>query len=249
VSHQQFYFWTFRWAEPVSWMALSSSLKVVLTAVFVRRVFGTRFDLRTVGPLAAMSLGAFLVEYDPRFTLQHPPSFYMVFLAGLSLNCFAGVLQEAAFKTSMQSSIHVQNSFVYVFMLLSNVMTYAVLGSWQRDASVVDESAHLFTGIGWLVFAICISEALAGLSMSYVSKVYSSISKVFASSFNMALVSAAGAVLFDAPVTVTHVAGIAMISGALYVYQRDAKLHSDSDAAGEPQKKQQEKQEKKAEVV
>jgi UDP-sugar transporter A1/2/3 len=203
-------------------------LKVVLTAVFVRRVFGTRFDLRTLAPLVVMTVGAFAVEYDPRFTFKHETSFYLIFLAGLSLNCMAGVQQEALFKRAMHTSIHVQNTFVYLFMLLSNLVTYFVLGSWQRDTTLVDADASLWAGFTWIVLAICIGEAVAGLSMSYVSKVYSSISKVFASSFNMALVSVTSTLLFGTPTTFIHVCGIAMITAALYYYQRDATLHSDA---------------------
>jgi UDP-sugar transporter A1/2/3 len=206
-------------------------LKVVLTAVFVRRVFGTRFDLRTLAPLVAMTVGAFAVEYDPRFTFKHELSFYLTFVAGLSLNCMAGVQQEALFKRSMHTSIHVQNTFVYLFMLLSNVVSYVVLGAWQRDTTIVDADAPLFAGFTWIVLAICLGEAVAGLSMSYVSKVYSSISKVFASSFNMALVSVSSTVLFGTPTTLVHVCGIATITAALYFYQRDATLHSDAGGA------------------
>jgi hypothetical protein len=181
-----------------------------------------------------MTVGAFAVEYDPRFTFKHETSFYLIFLAGLSLNCMAGVQQEALFKRAMHTSIHVQNTFVYLFMLLSNLVTYFVLGSWQRDTTLVDADASLWAGFTWIVLAICIGEAVAGLSMSYVSKVYSSISKVFASSFNMALVSVTSTLLFGTPTTFIHVCGIAMITAALYYYQRDATLHSDAKSVLQP---------------
>ncbi len=226
LIYDQFYFWVFRTAEPVTWMALSSSLKVALTAIFVKRVFDTRFDLRTLAPLVTMAIGAFLIEYDPQFTLQHSTSFYLVFLGGLSLNCCAAVLRERAFKMSMATSIHVQNAVVYVFMLASNLVSYAVLGAWQRDASI-DAAAPLFSGMSWFVIAICGSETLVGLSMSYVSKVYSSITKVLAGCMNLALVSLAGAVLFRASLTLAHVVGIVTITASMYAYQRDATLHSD----------------------
>ena len=121
------------------------------------------------------------------------------------------------FKSDYQVSVHAQNALVYCGMLLTSGTAYMLSASKESADNVPQtpwDGFDAFTG------GIVVGEALGGMCMAYICKVYSSVTKVYAGCVVMAVVTVGSAILGDAPLTLAHSGGVALCAGALLAYQR-----------------------------
>ena len=107
----------------------------------------------------------------------------------------------------------------------------AAISHLMFDSSAA--KTDLFRGFGWPVMIVIVGEALGGIAMSYVCKIYSTLTKVYGGCVVMCIVTL-GSALFDETPLATHSAvGILLCCGSLIAYHSkaepyQAKMHDKS---------------------
>ncbi|XP_064623309.1 UDP-galactose transporter senju-like isoform X2 [Lineus longissimus] len=197
-------------------------LRVIVTGVVYQIVFKRRLSLIQWGSLIILAIGCVIKELKFGGTDgegKKQVSFFnyhlLLILVQVFMSCLAGVYTEFLLKKDGgQVPIMVQNFFMYVDSIISNIVLLCLTGGIK----------DLVKPEGWqalgqpLVLCVIMNISIAGITTSMFLKHLNSIVKLFAASVEILLTAVVCRFLFGTALNAQTVISISLVCGALYLY-------------------------------
>eukprot|EP00931_Biecheleriopsis_adriatica_P033810 TRINITY_DN19604_c1_g1_i1.p1 TRINITY_DN19604_c1_g1~~TRINITY_DN19604_c1_g1_i1.p1 ORF type:complete len:376 (+),score=71.61 TRINITY_DN19604_c1_g1_i1:26-1129(+) len=193
-----------------------SQLKTVFTAVLFRLVLQRKlapYQFLAVGQLACGTAVSQLVDKaDGRDTGTASFTGFMLAVLQCLLSSLGGIYNEKLLKQKDKNAIHWQNTLLYVWGIIFNVIAYAMNGAGDFSSDA------LFAGYNSWTWVVIVNNALTGLAISAILKFADNIARVFASAAAMLLTMLVAVVFFNEPITAKLVLALMVVSMSVMQY-------------------------------
>mmetsp|Transcript_23226 Transcript_23226/g.38833 ORF Transcript_23226/g.38833 Transcript_23226/m.38833 type:complete len:452 (-) Transcript_23226:223-1578(-) len=219
-------------ASPVTWVVFSH-LEIPIVALMTVFILGRRLSIPqwiSVILLVDGVMASQMAICESRLGVKcdHLSDFpitalFMVLLSAL-MAATAGTAVEYLFKEEYGTSLHLQNSQLYVWGIVSNAVVLVVQ---ERKAM---EVGTLWDGFDKQVIFILITMALQGLCVAAVVKHMSNVAKVYASACGLFVAALMSAIMSDFDFSLPFSLAAIVVCCALYLYHMDG--HRDMAGTG-----------------
>eukprot|EP01135_Chromosphaera_perkinsii_P004148 Nk52_evm55s270 gene=Nk52_evmTU55s270 len=215
--------------DPTTYFLLLQ-IRVVVTGIVFQFLFNKQLSRTQWISLIVLTCGCVIKEYghmagvdaaktksaEELEAARNSNNFYlMLIFVQVFCSCFAGVYNEKLLKGSAGNvDIMVQNSFMYIDSILSNVCFMYVRGDLAGAISPTNIAALMEHN----TMAIITNNALIGITTSLLLKHLNSIVKVYASAAELMITAVAAYFLFGITIDVYTVIAIGMVSYAIFSY-------------------------------
>ena len=210
--------------DPASFQLLNN-LKIVSTAICFRIVMKKELSNRKWAAITLLFLAGLVNSIGGLTTDQKSPRDMFVTVTGLvlvviycSISAIAGVFTELMLKQSMNTSVHVQNLYLYSFGLLIN-WTMMLVNVYKSD---FDAHASVFQGFTYWTWFIVLTQASNGVLISIVMKFRSNLSRLFIMGAAMVMTSVMSYLVFGYHLNVSFSLASVCVFVALYLNHYDA---------------------------
>ncbi|XP_065672546.1 probable UDP-sugar transporter protein SLC35A4 isoform X5 [Hydra vulgaris] len=210
VTHVQ------RFMDPGSFQILSN-MKIATSVIFYRLIIN-RYVSRNKWLAVFFLFVASVLNSLGGLNIKNDLSLKTIYVTktGICLIClyscisgFTGVFTEAVLKTYIETSIHAQNSILYLYGILLNVLLYTSSSQSFQD---------FFRGFSLWTWLIVLTQAVNGIIISYVLKHSSTIVRMFIIAFATVLTPLFSHFIFDLTLNSYFLSSIVVVIFALYLH-------------------------------
>lgn len=196
-----------------------SNLKVLVIAVLLKMIMRRRFSVIQWEALALLLIGISvnqlksLPEGSSALGLPVAAGAYLYTLFFVTVPALASVYNEKALKSQFDTSIYLQNLFLYGYGAIFNFIGLVVTAIIQGPGSFNILEGHSKA----TMFLIC-NNAAQGILSSFFFKYADTILKKYSSTIATIFTGVASAVLFGHTLTINFVLGISIVIISMHQY-------------------------------
>lgn len=196
-----------------------SNLKVLVIAVLLKMIMRRRFSVIQWEALALLLIGISvnqlksLPEGSSALGLPVAAGAYLYTLFFVTVPALASVYNEKALKSQFDTSIYLQNLFLYGYGAIFNFIGLVVTAIIQGPSSFNILEGHSKA----TMFLIC-NNAAQGILSSFFFKYADTILKKYSSTIATIFTGVASAVLFGHTLTINFVLGISIVIISMHQY-------------------------------
>ena len=195
-----------------------SNLKIIVIALLMRSVMRRRFSVFqwealfllvagiTVNQLASPNCDGTATAAD-FFT----PASLLYTLGSITIPSLASVYNELALKKHMETSVLLQNFFLYFFGVCFNLIGYVLFSGGSSGKSI-------FSGFNAVTLALVVNNALQGILSSFFFKFADTILKKYSSTIATILTGLMSAFLFGHRLTLNFVIGVSIVFISMHMF-------------------------------
>jgi len=196
-----------------------SNLKIIVIALLMRSVMRRRFSVFqwealfllvagiTVNQLASSSCdgAATTAEY-------FSPAAILYTLGSITIPSLASVYNEFALKKHMETSVLLQNFFLYFYGVCFNFVGYVMLSLGGNAGR------SIFSGFNSVTLALVVNNALQGILSSFFFKFADTILKKYSSTIATILTGLMSAALFGHRLTLNFAIGVSIVFISMHLF-------------------------------
>jgi len=196
-----------------------SNLKVLVIAVLLKMIMRRRFSIIQWEALALLLIGISvnqlksLPEGSSALGLPVAAGAYLYTLFFVTVPALASVYNEKALKSQFDTSIYLQNLFLYGYGAIFNFLGLVITAIIQGPSSFNILEGHSKA----TMFLIC-NNAAQGILSSFFFKYADTILKKYSSTIATIFTGVASAVLFGHTLTINFVLGISIVIISMHQY-------------------------------
>ncbi|XP_066307691.1 CMP-sialic acid transporter 3-like isoform X1 [Miscanthus floridulus] len=196
-----------------------SNLKVLVIAVLLKMIMRRRFSIIQWEALALLLIGISvnqlksLPEGSSALGLPVAAGAYLYTLFFVTVPALASVYNEKALKSQFDTSIYLQNLFLYGYGAIFNFLGLVITAIIQGPSSFNILEGHSKA----TMFLIC-NNAAQGILSSFFFKYADTILKKYSSTIATIFTGVASAVLFGHTLTINFVLGISIVIVSMHQY-------------------------------
>lgn len=203
--------------SPVEFKVLIN-IRILLTGVTLHWGFGRTLASRQWIALLFLMLGCTLTQLTPDFHWKFEPFHLATMLVQSFLSSLGGVYSEILLQKNISLSIHVKNSYLYIFSILFNLVWISIaepemLASWA--ALTRGFNAHI-------VLLVAVSTS-AGLFTAVFLRYLGVIVKEYAHSLEIFSTAIFSWLVLGAPLSLQIVVSMVLVCVSVYIYNRQSK--------------------------
>jgi hypothetical protein len=143
------------------------------------------------------------------------PAAVLYTLGSITIQSLASVYNEFALKKNMETSVLLQNFFLYFYGACFNVVGVILL-SLFGGIDVIHKG--LFAGFTTVTFALIVNNAFQGILSSFFFKFADTILKKYSSTIATILTGLMSAALFGHPLTLNFVIGVSVVFISMHLF-------------------------------
>ncbi|KIW01495.1 uncharacterized protein PV09_06975 [Verruconis gallopava] len=199
--------------------------KILTTAIFSVTMLGRSLSLKKWLSLVILMFGVGISQLPSnvsssqktaRAVAEHAEMNRFVGLMAVFIACaisgLAGVYFEKVLKDGKKATVWVRNVQLSFFSIIP-----AILGVLLKDGGAIAEYGF-FAGYNSVVWTAIVFQAVGGLLVALVVNYADNIAKNFATSISIIISFFASVYLFDFPITITFLVGMAAVLYATFLY-------------------------------
>ncbi|XP_066310366.1 CMP-sialic acid transporter 3-like isoform X2 [Miscanthus floridulus] len=196
-----------------------SNLKVLVIAVLLKMIMRRQFSIIQWEALALLLIGISvnqlksLPEGSSALGLPVAAGAYLYTLFFVTVPALASVYNEKALKSQFDTSIYLQNLFLYGYGAIFNFLGLVITAIIQGPSSFNILEGHSKA----TMFLIC-NNAAQGILSSFFFKYADTILKKYSSTIATIFTGVASAVLFGHTLTINFVLGISIVIVSMHQY-------------------------------
>ncbi|KAJ6817830.1 CMP-sialic acid transporter 4-like isoform X1 [Iris pallida] len=189
-----------------------SNLKVLVIAVLLKMIMRRRFSIIQWEALALLLIGISvnqlrsLPEGTTALGLPVATGAYIYTLIYVTVPSMASVFNEYALKSQFETSIYLQNIFLYGYGAIFNLLAILGIAIFKGPSSF-----DLFHGHSKATMLLIINNAAQGILSSFFFKYADTILKKYSSTVATIFTGIASAALFGHTLTINFVLGISIV--------------------------------------
>ncbi|KAJ6429351.1 hypothetical protein OIU84_020891 [Salix udensis] len=188
-----------------------SNLKVLVIAVLLKMIMKRRFSILQWEALALLLIGICVNQLRtlPEGSSAMVPvatGAYLYTLIFVSVPSFASVYNEYALKSQFETSIYLQNLFLYGYGAIFNFLAILVTAIFKGPSSL-----DILHGHSRATMLLICNNAAQGILSSFFFKYADTILKKYSSTVATIFTGIASAVLFGHTLTINFILGISIV--------------------------------------
>ncbi|KAG5240053.1 CMP-sialic acid transporter [Salix suchowensis] len=188
-----------------------SNLKVLVIAVLLKMIMKRRFSILQWEALALLLIGICVNQLRtlPEGSSAMVPvatGAYLYTLIFVSVPSFASVYNEYALKSQFETSIYLQNLFLYGYGAIFNFLAILVTAIFKGPSSL-----DILHGHSRATMLLICNNAAQGILSSFFFKYADTILKKYSSTLATIFTGIASAVLFGHTLTINFILGISIV--------------------------------------
>ena len=212
-------------------------LRVAVTGIIYQLLFKRTLSRSQWLSLILLTLGCVIKQLGG-FSSNSSDDNYTLFRFNIVLilmqvfcSCFAGVYNEYLLK-DVGSEVHimVQNVFMYIDSIACNLLLLVITGEFSR-LTELSQSITIISDPK--IIAVMVNNALCGIITSFFLKNLNSILKTFASALELIFTAILCLLIFNIPIDVYTVFGIAIVSYSTFLYSKNPVITSNDKPLNE----------------
>lgn len=200
-----------------------SNLKVVSIALLLKAVMNRKFTVLqwealfllllgiTVNQLSCHQPNAASLAHLPDEPLKHPIA-WVYTIASCTVPAAASVFNEYALKKNYQTSVHLQNFFMYFYGLLFNLA--GLLASMLAS----ENPPPIFSGYSRITLLLVVNNAMQGILSSLFFKFADSILKKYSSTVATILTAILSAAIFGHSLSMHFLIGVSVVFVSMHQF-------------------------------
>jgi len=197
------------------------NLKVLTIAILLKLVMKRRFSVLQWEALTLLIVGISINQLNCGSSIMSTSSSaaqdsvswqgWMYTCLSVTIPSAASVFNERALKQNFETSVHVQNLFMYLYGAIFNFLGLLVVLALQPQVSV-------FAGHSTITMLLVANNAAQGILSSFFFKFADTILKKYSSTVATILTGFASAIIFHHPLTVNFCIGIIVVSISMHQF-------------------------------
>ncbi|KAI8107228.1 hypothetical protein M9434_001871 [Picochlorum sp. BPE23] len=196
-----------------------SNLKIFVIALLMRSVLRRQFSVFQWEALFLLVAGITVNQLssceDSKYADIMSPAAVLYTLGSITIPSLASVYNEFALKKNMETSVLLQNFFLYFYGACFNVVGVILL-SLFGGIDVIHNG--LFAGFTTVTFALIVNNAFQGILSSFFFKFADTILKKYSSTIATILTGLMSAALFGHPLTLNFVIGVSVVFISMHLF-------------------------------
>lgn len=213
-----------------------SNLKVLTIAVLLKFIMKRHFSLVQWEALFLLLVGISINQLPCGPNSSDGASisataWFCTFLS-VTIPSTASVYNELALKSQFDTSVHLQNLFMYCYGVCFNIIFIILLSVLQRE-----EGLNLFTGHSRATVLLIANNAMQGILSSFFFKYADTILKKYSSTVATIFTGLASAALFGHQLTITFLLGVSVVLISMHQFfsavakPASQPMHDDHDSS------------------
>lgn len=197
------------------------NIRIITAGVLYRLIMGRKLsDIQWLS-LILLTCGAILATPNiSEADFGNSQTFIgMLFITVMCLlSTSASIYTEMYFKKTKELSIWFQNSVLYTYGIIVNVIYLFIMETSDADSPGVFEGWDIYT------FQVLFVQSTMGISLSFLFKYLDNIVYVISLTVSMLVTAILSAVFFEFEFTISFVCSLVVVTGAIYLYNRSKIL-------------------------
>jgi hypothetical protein len=195
-------------------------LQIIVIALLMRSVMRRKFSVFQWEALFLLVAGITVnqlstCDSNSKYADILSPAAILYTLGSITIPSLASVYNEFALKKHMETSVLLQNFFLYFYGAFFNVLG-ALLISVLGGAGGTGKG--LFSGFNTVTFALIVNNALQGILSSFFFKFADTILKKYSSTIATILTGLLSAALFGHPLTLNFLIGVSVVFISMHLF-------------------------------
>lgn len=195
-----------------------SNLKIIVIALLMRSVMRRSFSVFQWEALFLLVAGITVNQLSScdgsKYADILSPVALLYTLGSITIPSLASVYNEFGFKKNMETSVLLQNFFLYFYGACFNMCGAFFMSVFMPGSTVTG----LFTGFRAITFAIVISNAMQGILSSFFFKFADTILKKYSSTIATIFTGLMSAALFGHPITMNFLIGVSIVFISMHLF-------------------------------
>lgn len=196
-------------------------MQIIVIAMLMRSVMRRRFNVFQWEALFLLVAGITVnqlstCDHNAKYQDILSPTAVLYTLGSITIPSLASVYNEFALKKHMETSVLLQNFFLYFYGACFNflgMLTMAAIGGVQGHRHI-----GLLTGFNGVTFALVVNNALQGILSSFFFKFADTILKKYSSTIATILTGLLSALLFGHPITLNFAIGVSIVFISMHLF-------------------------------
>uniref|UniRef100_A0A6B2LFG2 Sugar phosphate transporter domain-containing protein n=1 Tax=Arcella intermedia TaxID=1963864 RepID=A0A6B2LFG2_9EUKA len=207
----------------VAEMRVLYNFRIFTSGLLTQWVFGRPLGYRKWLAIVILFVGCVVCQWKSIGEYSMIVPFLLMFLQCFT-SSLGGVSNDYLMKKDRETSIHVQNFYLYLFNFITNSIASVHSGK-------VADLTRLFGGYTGMTFVVIIMFTLVGLSTSWFLKNLSAMLKEFASAAEMITIAILSTLLFSTSTQISWelFLSIFLVCSAGYIYNTEPQQKSPPD--------------------
>ena len=197
---------------------ISSYLQIIVIAVLMRSVMRRSFSVFQWEALFLLVAGITVNQLSScdgsKYADIMSPVALLYTLGSITIPSLASVYNEFGFKKNMETSVLLQNFFLYFYGACFNMFGAFFMSVFVPGSTV----SGLFTGFRAVTFAIVINNAFQGILSSFFFKFADTILKKYSSTIATIFTGLMSAALFGHPITMNFLIGVSIVFISMHLF-------------------------------
>eukprot|EP00890_Picochlorum_soloecismus_P006548 jgi/Picsp_1/718/NSC_04207-R1_udp-galactose transporter 6 len=195
-----------------------SNLKIIVIALLMRSVMRRSFSVFQWEALFLLVAGITVNQLSScdgsKYADILSPVALLYTLGSITIPSLASVYNEFGFKKNMETSVLLQNFFLYFYGACFNMCGAFFMSVFMPGSTVTG----LFTGFRTITFAIVINNAMQGILSSFFFKFADTILKKYSSTIATIFTGLMSAALFGHPITMNFLIGVSIVFISMHLF-------------------------------
>jgi drug/metabolite transporter (DMT)-like permease len=195
-----------------------SNLKIIVIALLMRSVMRRRFSVfqwealfLLVAGITVNQLASPNCDGTTNTSEFFSPAAILYTLGSITIPSLASVYNEFALKKHMETSVLLQNFFLYFYGVCFNLVGYVFFSGGSSGKSI-------FSGFNGVTLALVVNNALQGILSSFFFKFADTILKKYSSTIATILTGLMSAALFGHQLTLNFVIGVSIVFISMHLF-------------------------------
>ncbi len=155
-------------------------------------------------------------DHNTKYADIVSPAAVLYTLGSITIPSLASVYNEFALKKHMETSVLLQNFFLYFYGACFNM--FGMLGMSAIGGLQGHQHKGLLDGFNGITFALIVNNALQGILSSFFFKFADTILKKYSSTIATILTGLLSAVLFGHPLTLNFAIGVSVVFISMHLF-------------------------------
>lgn len=194
-------------------------MQIFVIALLMRSVLRRQFSVFQWEALFLLVAGITVNQLssceNSKYADSLSPAAVLYTLGSITIPSLASVYNEFALKKNMETSVLLQNFFLYFYGACFNVLGVMIL-SMFGGIDVIHKG--LFAGFTTVTFALIVNNAFQGILSSFFFKFADTILKKYSSTIATILTGLMSAALFGHPLTLNFVIGVSIVFISMHLF-------------------------------
>ena len=195
-----------------------SNLKIIVIALLMRSVMRRSFSVfqwealfLLVAGITVNQLSSPNCDGATSTSDFFSPAAILYTLGSITIPSLASVYNEFALKKHMETSVLLQNFFLYFYGVCFNLVGYLLFSGGSSGKSI-------FSGFNTVTLALVVNNALQGILSSFFFKFADTILKKYSSTIATILTGLMSAALFGHKLTLNFVIGVSIVFISMHLF-------------------------------